>query len=212
MTAPPSETRLLLVRHGATEFTAEDRFAGSSDVALSDAGRAQAAALGKRLEDWPIAASYCSDMRRAIDTATLIVGPHRPPPTPRPALREVSHGHWEGMIHREVEEKFADEYRAWDADPLLAAPAGGGESGLAVLARALPELRQILLDHAGQCVRVVSHKATLRILLASLLGMDLRMYRRRLSQDLCCLNIVRFKGSADPQLVLMNDTSHYGSP
>ena len=202
------KTRLLLVRHGATVFSAEDRFAGSSDVALSDEGRAQAVALGNRIAKEKISAAYCSDMSRAIETATLLAQPHGLIATPNRALREVDHGHWEGMRHKEVEERFAHEYAAWDADPLLAAPKGG-ESGLAVLARSLPALCEILLKHTGQQVLIVSHKATLRILIASLLGMDLRTYRKRLTQYLCCLNVIDFKEASDPQLVLMNDISHY---
>ncbi len=202
------KTRLYLVRHGATVLTAEDRFAGSSDVPLSDEGRSQAVTLGNRLVNEAISAVYCSDMSRAIETASILALPHALTPTRKPALREVDHGHWEGMRHKDVEENFAKEYAAWDADPLLAAPRGG-ESGLAVLARSLPALREILMSHTGQNVLVVSHKATIRILVASLLGMDLRMYRRRLTQDLCCLNVFDFKEASDPQLVLLNDISHY---
>jgi broad specificity phosphatase PhoE len=70
-------TRLLLVRHGATTLSAEDRFAGSTDVALSDEGRHQAARLGVRLADDAITAVYCSPMGRTMDTASIIAEAHR---------------------------------------------------------------------------------------------------------------------------------------
>ena len=85
----------------------------------------------------------------------------------------------------------------------------GGESGVAVLARALPVVREIVVKHAGECVLVVSHKATLRLLLSSLLGFDERGYRDRLDQSPACLNIVEFKDPVRARLMLFNDVSHY---
>jgi broad specificity phosphatase PhoE len=126
----------------------------------------------------------------------------------RDGLREIGHGHWEGLTRREVESQFRDEYSAWDADPFTFAPAGG-ESGLSVLARALPVIREIVVGHPGQTVLVVSHKATIRLLLASLLGFDMRSYRDRLDQAPACLNIVEFKDPVRARLMLFNDVSHY---
>ena len=82
------------------------------------------------------------------------------------------------MTRHEVEARFLDEYTAWEADPFTFAPEAG-ESGLGVLARALPVVREIVVAHTGQNVLVVSHKATLRLLLSSLLGFDARGYRDR---------------------------------
>lgn len=204
-------TRLLLIRHGATVLSLEDRFAGSTDVALSDEGRRQAKCLGERLSNEPIAAVYCSDMHRAIHTADAIAGPHLLTPRPQPALREIDHGHWEGRVHQDVEREFAAEYTAWDADPLLVAPPGG-ETGLAVLARALPALATIVNDHPNDTVAVVSHKATNRLLLCSILGIDPRLFRARLGQDTACLNRIEFRGQTQGRVVVMNDTSHYATP
>jgi probable phosphoglycerate mutase len=70
-------------------------------------------------------------------------------------------------------------------------------------------IRRIVVVHAGQTVLVVSHKATLRILLSSLLGFDARGYRDRLDQSPACLNIVEFRDPARARLMLFNDISHY---
>jgi len=201
-------TKVFLIRHGATVLSKEDRFAGSSDVALSDEGWMQVRKLGVRLAGEKISTVYCSDMHRAIHTAEAVAGPHGLTPIQRPALREIDHGHWEGMIHQDVEKQFAAEYQAWNADPLLAAPPGG-ESGLSVLARSLPELRRIILDHDGQTVAVVSHKATNRLLLCSVLGVDPRLYRARVSQDTACLNVLEFLDPTTGRVRLLNDISHY---
>ena len=201
-------TRLFLVRHGATQLTAENRFSGAVGVDLSDEGRSQVRHLARRLADDAIQAVYASPLSRTVETAQILSGPHRLPPIHRDGLREISHGRLEGLTRLEVETRFPGEYEAWEADPFTFAPEGG-ESGLAVLARALPVIREIVLAHVGKNVLVVSHKATLRLILSSLLGFDARGYRDRLDQSPACLNVVDFKDPVRARLMLFNDVSHY---
>jgi probable phosphoglycerate mutase len=206
----PTSTRLYLARHGATQRTAEDRFSGAEGVELSDEGRHQAARLGARLRGEELTAVYASDYSRALDTARLAAGPCGLVPATREGLREISHGHWEGRTRAEVEARFPAEYAAWEADPFTFAPEGG-ESGVAVLARALPVLREIVTHHAGENVLVVSHKATIRLLVSSLLGFDMRGYRDRLDQAPGALNVLDFRDPVRARLMLYNDTSHYAT-
>jgi probable phosphoglycerate mutase len=112
------------------------------------------------------------------------------------------------MTRRQVDEAFPEEAAAWEEDPYTFAPAGG-ESGLAVTARALPVFMEIVRGHVGANVIVVSHKATIRLLMSSLLGFDPRRYRDSLDQNPAALNIVDFKDSVHARLTLFNDTSHY---
>jgi broad specificity phosphatase PhoE len=201
-------TRLLLVRHGATSATEEDRFSGSSGAELSDEGRRQVARLGERLARQNVAAIYASPLSRAMETARIIAGHCHLDPQPRDGLREIGHGHWEGLQRVDVERRFPDEYQAWESDPFTFAPAGG-ESGVSVLARALPVIREIVTAHPGEQILVVSHKATLRLILSSLLGFDSRGYRDRLDQSPACLNVLDFRDPVRARLMLFNDTSHY---
>jgi probable phosphoglycerate mutase len=201
-------TRIFLVRHGATALSAEDRFAGAIDPELSPEGIHQVQRLAERLSNDAIAAVYCSPMVRTVQTATILASPHRLTPIVRDGLREIGHGHWEGMRRAEVEAQFGDEYAAWDEDPFTFAPQGG-EAGVNVIARALPVIREIVLNHPGQNVLVVSHKATLRLLISSLLGFDMRGYRDRLDQSPACLNALDFKDPVRARLMLFNDVSHY---
>lgn len=201
-------TRVLLIRHGATVLSAEDRFAGSTDVELSDEGRNQAASLAERLRDQPLAAIYASPMRRTVATATILADAFELSLRTDAALREIDHGRWEGLTRKAVEARFPDEYTAWETDPFTFAPSGG-ETGLAVMARALPVPRAIVMQHPDQSVAIVSHKATIRLLLASLLGIEPRGYRDRLDQAPACLNILDFKDAVRVRLTLFNDTSHY---
>jgi broad specificity phosphatase PhoE len=201
-------TRLYLVRHGATQLSAENRFAGAVGVELSDEGREQVKRLARRLADERIAAAYTSPLSRTRETAQILAAPHRLELRPRDGLREISHGRWEGLSRAEVEQRFGDEYAAWEQDPVTFAPQGG-ESGLGVLSRALPVIREIVLAHPDETVLVVSHKATLRLLMSSLLGFDPRGYRDRLDQSPACLNVLDFKDAVRARLMLFNDVSHY---
>jgi probable phosphoglycerate mutase len=112
------------------------------------------------------------------------------------------------MKRQDAEREFHAEYSAWEADPFTFAPRGG-ESGVAVLARALPIIREIVTAHAGEQVLVVSHKATLRLVLCSLLAFDPRGYRDRLDQAPACLNVLDFRDPVRVRLMLFNDISHY---
>ena len=203
-------TRIFLIRHGATMLSAEDRFAGATDVPLSDEGRDQVSRLAERLSREKVAAVYASPLERTVETASLLAKPHDLPVVTREGLREISHGHWEQLTRREVDERFPSESAAWEADPYTYAPPGG-ESGLAVTARALPALLEIVRAHPGAQVIVASHKATIRLLLSSLLGFDPRRYRDTLDQNPAALNIIDFKDSVRARLTLFNDTSHYAT-
>lgn len=197
-----------MVRHGATVLTAEDRFAGSTDVELSDGGRAQTRRLGQRLQREKIAAVYASPLGRTVETARILAEPHGLEVQTRDGLREISHGRWEQMTRREVDEAYPEEAAEWEKDPYTFAP-DGGESGLAVTARALPVLIEIVRRHPGENLLVVSHKATIRLLLSSLLGFDARRYRDNLDLQPASLCIVDFKDPTRARLSLFNDTSHY---
>ncbi len=201
-------TRVLLVRHGATLLTAEDRFAGSTDVPLSPEGLGQAGSLAKRLTGQEIVAIYASPMQRTLETAGILATPHGLQPIAEPAFREIDYGHWEGLTRSEVETNFQAEYAIWSEDPFTIAPVGG-ESGLNVLNRALPVMRRIVERHRHQSVVIVSHKGTNRLLISSLLGFDLRGYRDRLDQSPAALNILDFMNEVRPRLRLFNDVSHY---
>jgi broad specificity phosphatase PhoE len=205
---PIGSTRVFIVRHGATVLTAEDRFAGATDVELSNEGREQTRRLGKRLADEKIAAVYASPLGRTVETAQILAKPHQLEVQTRDGLREISHGRWEQLTRREVEERFPEEAAEWEKDPYTFAPMGG-ESGLAVTARALPVLIQLVREHPGENILIVSHKATIRLLLSSLLGFDPRRYRDNLDQKPAALNIVDFRDPMRSRLTLFNDTSHY---
>src|SRR5205809_1563803 len=201
-------TRVFMVRHGATVMSAEDRSAGATDVALSDEGREQTRRLAERLSHERIAAVYASPLGRTVETARILAAPHNLKVQTRDGFREISHGRWEQMTRREVEKEFPEEAAEWEKDPYTFAPVGG-ESGLAVTARALPALIELVREHRGKNILVVSHKATIRLLLSSSLGFDPRRYREHTAKNPAALNIVDFRDATRARLTLFNDTSHY---
>ena len=200
-------TRVDLVRHGATQLSAEDRFAGATGVELSDEGREQAVRLGDRLSDDDIRAVYCSPMSRTVETARIVAGRCGLDLRLSDGLREIHHGHWEGLTRGDVESRFPRIRRLaagsvhvrtsrWRVGCIGARACA---AGTARHRRAAP----------GETVLVVSHKATIRLLLSSLLGFDPRGYRDRLDQAPACLNVLEFRDAVRARLMLFNDTSHY---
>jgi broad specificity phosphatase PhoE len=204
------KTRVFLVRHGATVLSAEDRFAGATNVELSEEGRRQVEALSRRLAGQPIAAFFASPLDRTMETARILATPHAKAIAPEPGFLEINHGVWEGLTRQEAETKFGDTYVQWEADPYNFAPEGG-ETGLTVTARAMPALLRAVAAHAGEMICVVSHKATIRLLLGAILGFDPRRYRDHLDLNPASLTILDFRDAMNARLTLFNDVAHYAA-
>jgi probable phosphoglycerate mutase len=147
-------------------------------------------------------------MKRTVGTADILARPHHLTPISKDGLREIDHGRWEGLRRRDVKTRFPEEFAAWEADPFTLAPQGG-ETGMNVLARARPVLHDLVTAHEGQLILVVSHKATIRLLISNLLGFDPRGFRDRLTQSPACLNVLDFTDPLRARLTLFNDVSHY---
>jgi broad specificity phosphatase PhoE len=202
------KTRVFLVRHGATVLSAEDRFAGATNVELSDQGREQAQALSRRLAGQPIAAFYASPLDRTMETARILAAPHGEKVEADAGFLEINHGVWEGLTRQEAETDFGDMYERWESDPYNFAPEGG-ETGLAVTARAMPALLRAVAAHPGEIICVVSHKATIRLLLGAILGFDPRRYRDHLDLNPASLTILDFRDASEARLTVFNDVAHY---
>lgn len=149
-------TQLILIRHGETTWNRERRMQGHTDTSLSDTGRAQAAAVGRRLANQQFAALYSSDLMRAYDTASAIA-PHIGLPIVRDAaLRERTFGIFEGLTSEEIAQRHPEENARFQTrDPDYAMP--GGESSRQFYQRSLSCLEGIAAKHAGETVVVVTH-------------------------------------------------------
>jgi probable phosphoglycerate mutase len=197
---------LYLVRHGQTDLSLANRFCGDIDPPLNATGLAMAEALAARYGGEPWAAIYASPRLRTRQTAAPTAARAALEVRIEEGLREISYGEWEGRAESEVEERDAARFHAWAAHPGQVAPPGG-ETGQQIAARAVAAIEAIRARHADGRVLVVSHKATLRVLLCALLGIDVDQFRRRIAQRVCAVNIVDFK-STGPLLQVLGDTSH----
>ena len=172
-----AKTRFYLIRHGQTDWNKEKRYQGCSDIALSDAGKEQAEALGQRFRRLPLDALYVSPLRRAIQTAEPISRITGIPMEIDEHFKEINLGEWEGHTIAELEEMYGDTYRAFYADPFDAQIPGEGSFHKAG-DRALEGLRQLMEKHEGQRVAIVSHGGLLRIMLVLALEVDKSFYRK----------------------------------
>ena len=164
-------TRVVLVRHAATEESARGRCYGRLDVRLSPQGLEQAQALAAALADHPFAAVYTSPLARALETARPIAAAQGLEPVVHEALAELDFGEVEGLRYDEIEALRPELFRAWMDEPAGVRFPGG--EGLADLrARVLPALAEIRARHEREAVAVVAHGGVIRVALAEALGLD----------------------------------------
>ncbi|MER5767046.1 histidine phosphatase family protein [Streptomyces sp. NPDC001985] len=168
---------LLLARHGQTVWHAENRYAGVSDVALTDEGYRQARELGEWAARHPVDAIWTSTVPRAIETAepacrALGLTPHR-----ERELRECDFGVVEGRTLAEFAREAPGAAAAFEEDP-VGNPFPGAEDPVSAAARGVGALRRIAEGCSGGRVLVVAHNTLIRLVLCELLGIPLRDYRR----------------------------------
>lgn len=170
-------TELVLARHGETVWHSENRYAGSTDVALTERGHRQADDLAGWAGGAGLAAVACSDLSRARDTARPAA--HVAGVTLRvdPRLREVHFGDGEGRTRSEMGTRFPDALREFHSRPATR-PLPDAEAGVEALRRALPALHELVGAHPGGTVLVVCHSTLLRLVLCHLLRLEVDDYRR----------------------------------
>ena len=175
-------TRLILIRHGETDWNTTGRWQGQTDVPLNERGRQQARQLVADLAGMQIDAIYSSDLGRARDTAAPLSQAAGLPVIVDARLREIHQGEWQGMLAAEIEARYAEALRSRREDPLNLAPPGG-ETVAQVRARVLRCLEQILKRHPDESVVIVSHGFVLGLLRAHLLGEPVGMAWERIPQN-----------------------------
>jgi alpha-ribazole phosphatase len=173
-------TRLLLVRHGETDWTLQERFLGHTDLPLNDSGQRQAAAIARALSMEPIHAIYTSDLGRAMATAQAIGGfpgsTHNSAQViPDSRLREVKFGEWDGLTYAEILSRDPDSVNAWQGD-FLKTPPPGGESLEQLAGRLKPFLDEVAGAYPDKTFVVAAHAGSLQCLLCLALGLSLKMY------------------------------------
>lgn len=198
--------QLCFVRHGQTDFSRENRFCGAIDPPLNAVGVRMADAWGAAAAIHGADAIYTSPRGRARQTADALATRIGLEPKLKADLAEIAYGEWESLRPEEAAARDAEAYAWWTADNASRAPPGG-ETAFQVAARATPVIERIRADHPDGRVWVVSHKATIRILVCALLGLDVRLFRQRIAQPVAA--VTRFDISpAGAMLVELGNVSH----
>lgn len=167
---------LFLIRHGETESNKQKRYQGWTESPLSEKGARQAEKVGFFLAGQGIERLYCSDLKRAVNTARVIGAGSGLKPVATPLLREINFGQWEGLTFDEIEAAWGEEISLWLDDPFHRSPPGG-ETLADVCARMqtfLEQLAEIATD--GQRIAVVSHGGSIRALLYQVLNLSPTSY------------------------------------
>jgi probable phosphoglycerate mutase len=198
---------LYFLRHGQTALSREDIFCGSGlDPELTSEGSEMAQAFAKAYRGMEWRAVYSSSLRRGITTAQPLCVALGIEPQVRAELNEIGYGKWEGQTKENVSQQYHDEYISWLADPAWHAPTGG-ELAVVIARRGLQVIQEIQEQFIDGNVLLVSHKATIRIILCSLLGIDVGRFRYRVVCPVGSVSIVEFTLNG-PLLKALADRSH----
>lgn len=197
---------LYLLRHGQTECSRDNAFCGSIDPQLTTDGIEMAQAFADAYYSLPWNAIYASPMQRTIATATPLAQKLGVELELREGLKEINYGKWEGQTVAYVSKEYHDDYIRWTADPAWYPPTGG-ELAVAIASRALSVIEEIKQRYSSGNILIVSHKATIRIILCSLLGIDVGRFRFRLGCPVGSVSKVEF-GAHGPLVHSLGDRTH----
>jgi probable phosphoglycerate mutase len=199
--------RLFLLRHGQTAMSRADVYCGRRlDPPLTPEGVAMAEAFAVAYHTTAWRAIYCSPLDRAQSTAAPLGHALALPVELRDDLAELDYGQWDGMTAEAVVRDHHVEYERWAADPAWNPPTGG-ETAVALAQRMTRVIEEIDVAFDDGNVLVVSHKASIRVALCALLGVDVGRFRYRFGCPVGSVSIVEF-GTHGPLAATIADRSH----
>jgi probable phosphoglycerate mutase len=199
--------KLYFLRHGQTEFSRLNCFCGSGlDPALTEDGTAMAQAFAAAYAKLKWEAVFVSSLRRTQATARPLCDATGLSEEIRDDLKEIGYGQWEGKTVEEVQRDYHDDHLRWTADPAWYPPTGG-ERAVAIATRGVRVIEEIQKRFTSGNVLIVSHKATIRIVLCSLLGIDVGRFRYRLACPVGSVSVVEFSNHG-PLLHALADRMH----
>lgn len=197
---------LYFLRHGETTHSQTGGYCGFTDPELTAAGAQMAQAFADSYRSLPWAAVFASPMKRTIATAKPLCEATGITPQLRDGLKEINYGEWEDKTNKDVKENYREDYDRWQREPAWNPPTGG-ETTVEIASRASLVIAEIEEKYTSGNVLVVSHKATIRIILCSLLGIDLGRYRDRIDMPVASLSLVNFDVHG-PMLQRLGDRAH----
>jgi len=198
-------TSIYLVRHGQTAWNKEEIFRGRTDVPLDETGLKQAELAGGYFKGIKIHGIYSSPLARAWETAQKIAHFHNLKVQPLQGILDMSFGKWEGQSHQDIQKNDKEAYRMWKEEPhLVRLP--GGESLDDVRVRAMAALEEVIRNHSGKTLVLVSHRVVNKALICGILGLD-NSHFWQITQDTTAINLIQYR-NGKYILSLMNETCH----
>ena len=197
---------IYFLRHGETVASKTGGFCGTSDVELTSEGMMMAKDFAVAYQSVLWKAIFCSPMRRTIATAKPLCELVGMEMQLRDGLKEIDFGKWEGKTTAEVNREYHDEYVRWQSEPGWNAPPDG-ERAIDIARRSSQVIEEIETNYPDGNVLVVAHKATIRIILCSLLGIDVGRYRDRIHMPVAAVSVLEFCQQG-PRLLKLSDRSH----
>jgi broad specificity phosphatase PhoE len=197
---------LYLLRHGETIYSQTGGFCGSLDPDLTPEGQEMAQDFSQTYREMPWTAAYVSPMKRTIATASPLCSAIALEMQLHDGLKEINYGEWEGQTAEDVKQQDGIAYDRWRTEPAWNAPTGG-ETATEVALRSTLVISEIERKYSDGNILVVSHKATIRIMLCELLGIDLGRYRDRLDVLAASVSVVEFR-TYGPRLIRLGDRNH----
>ncbi|NER78809.1 MAG: histidine phosphatase family protein [Leptolyngbya sp. SIO1D8] len=197
---------LYFLRHGETTHSQTGGYCGFLDPELTPSGLEMAQAFADAYQGLTWAAVFASPMKRTIATAKPLCEATGAELELREGLKELYYGKWEDHSSDDVQATYPDDYVQWLAEPAWNPPTGG-ETAVQVASRASAVIAEIEDAFTEGNVLVVSHKATIRIMLCTLLGIDLGRYRDRIEMPVASVSLVKF-GRYGPLLKRLGDRAH----
>jgi probable phosphoglycerate mutase len=194
------------LRHGETLYSRTGAYCGETEAELTPEGVQMAQAFADTYRTTPWEAIYVSPKKRTQDTAQPLCDAIGQPMQLRDGLREINYGKWEDKTPDYVKQHYLDDYIRWMTEPAWNAPPGG-ETAVQISNRAMTVIAEIEANHTTGNVLVVSHKATIRIILCNLMGIDLGRYRDRINALAASVSIVKFDEHG-PLLEVLGDRYH----
>jgi broad specificity phosphatase PhoE len=156
-------TRLILCRHGETDWNVEGRYQGQADPPLNATGLAQAQDLVDALRALGLQVVYSSPLRRALQTARIVAENLQLPLLVEPRLMEIHQGDWQGRLRSEIDARYPDIFQRWQTEPWTVTPPGG-ESMVQVQERVNRALDDIVKPNRGRCIGLVSHRIPIALI------------------------------------------------
>lgn len=204
-----ASTTLFLVRHGETSFNHLGRYQGHQDIPLNDTGRLQARLAAEKLKEARCDFLWSSDLSRARETAQIIGKATSLKVKEDPRLREIAFGQWEGLSPLEISKTWPEELDKWRTDPAKAR-VPGGEALLEVVTRVMDCLNDLAALHRNERGIVVLHGGPIRLIAATILGLDLQN-RYLIPIDNGAITTIK-KAKGQWLLLGINDHCHLPTP